>query len=225
MIKLKASSPPCDRSDDPAICIIDDDEELCSSLVNLFKSVGLKATYFTSTQSFIGAKHARNPECLILDVRLPETSGLDFQGELERMGRSIPIVFVTGHGDIPMTVKAMKAGAVEFLTKPVREQDLLDAVRSAIARSKAHQAESSRTARLRDHFETLTPREQQVLKCVAAGMMNKQIASQLGLSEITVKVHRRNMMRKMKANSLADLVRMADCVLPAPQAASPNESR
>lgn len=124
-----------------------------------------------------------------------------------------------------MTVKAMKAGAVEFLTKPVREQDLLDAVRSAMARSKAHRTEASKTALLRDHFATLTSREQQVLKCVAAGMMNKQIASQLGLSEITVKVHRRNMMRKMKANSLADLVRMADCVLAVPEPAFLNENR
>lgn len=225
MIKLKSSRPPCDRGEDSAIGIIDDDEDLCRSLVNLFKSVGLKANYFTSTRSFLDAKHDCNPECLILDVRLPDTSGLDFQGELERMGRSLPIVFVTGHGDIPMTVKAMKAGAVEFLTKPVREQDLLDAVRSAMARGKALKAEEGKTALVRDHFATLTPREQQVLKCVAAGMMNKQIASQLGLSEITVKVHRRNMMRKMNANSLADLVRMADSVLAAPEPVFLNENR
>lgn len=225
MIKLKSSRPPCDRSEDSAIGIIDDDEELCRSLVNLFKSVGLKANYYTSTRSFLEAKHDCNPESLILDVRLPDMSGLDFQAKLEHMGRSIPIIFLTGHGDIPMTVKAMKAGAVEFLTKPVREQDLLDAVRSAMARGKALRMEESKTAVVRGHFATLTPREQQVLKCVATGMMNKQIASQLGLSEITVKVHRRNMMRKMQANSLAELVRMADSVLAAPESAFINENR
>ena len=214
MITYRLARPPIDRDDAPAICIIDDDEDLCLSLVNLFKSVGLKANYFTSTRAFVDAKPVHAPECLVLDVRLPDTSGLDFQSQLERMGRTIPIIFVTGHGDIPMTVKAMKAGAVEFLTKPVREEDLLDAVRSAMARSKAQRSEESRTAQMRDHYATLTAREQEVLKCVAAGMMNKQIASQFGLSEITVKVHRRNMMRKMHAKSLADLVRMADCVLP-----------
>lgn len=217
MIKLRSSRPSSDRVDAPAICIIDDDEDLCLALVNLFKSVDLKATYFTSTKAFLDSKADRNPECLVLDVRLPDTSGLEFQTELERMGRAIPIIFVTGHGDIPMTVKAMKAGAVEFLTKPVREEDLLNAVRSALARSKAHQQECERLASVRSHFASLTSREQEVLKFVAAGLMNKQIAMQLGLSEITVKVHRRNMMAKMGANSLADLVRMADSVLAEPR--------
>ncbi|NWG22884.1 MAG: response regulator transcription factor [Pseudorhodoplanes sp.] len=212
---MTSSRTPIER-DTPPICIIDDDEELCLSLLNLFRSVGLKANYWTSTQAFLKADASCDPKCLILDVRLPDSSGLDFQDELERMGRDIPIIFITGHGDIPMTVRAMKAGAVEFLTKPVREEDLLSAVRAALARSKATEHEAERFASVRSHYASLTSREREVLKYVAAGMMNKQIASRLGLSEITVKVHRRNMMTKMKASSLADLVRMADSVLAAP---------
>lgn len=193
----------------PTICIVDDDESLRDSLSNLFRSVGLQARQFRTAQEFLDDK-SPDLSCLVLDVRLPGMSGLDFQAELEKTGKHIPIVFITGYGDIPMTVKAMKAGAVEFLTKPFREQDLLDAVQVAVERNKTQRQQENQLAGIRKVCALLTAREQQVFKLVAAGLMNKQIAAKLDVSEITVKIHRGNMMRKMGAKSLAELVRMAD---------------
>jgi FixJ family two-component response regulator len=192
------------------VFVVDDDDSLRESLGSLFRSVGLEVRTFASTQAFLRTKLPDAPSCLVLDVRLPGMSGLDFQGELAKSDVHVPIVFMTGHGDIPMTVKAMKAGAVEFLTKPFREQDLLDAVRIGIERSnEGHQKDRS-LAKVRACFDALTPREQEVFALVTNGLMNKQIAGEMDVSEITVKVHRGNVMRKMNARSLADLVRMAD---------------
>jgi FixJ family two-component response regulator len=192
------------------VYVVDDDDSLRESLGSLFRSVGLEVRTFASTQAFLRTKLPDAPSCLVLDVRLPGMSGLDFQGELAKSDIHLPIVFMTGHGDIPMTVKAMKAGAVEFLTKPVREQDLLDAVRVGIERSnEVHQKDRS-LSKIRACYEALTPREQEVFALVTSGMMNKQIAGEMNVSEITVKVHRGNVMRKMSARSLAELVRMAD---------------
>jgi FixJ family two-component response regulator len=192
------------------VFVVDDDDSLRESLGSLFRSVGLEVQTFASTQAFLRTKLPDAPSCLVLDVRLPGMSGLDFQGELAKSDIHLPIVFMTGHGDIPMTVKAMKAGAVEFLTKPFREQDLLDAVRVGIERSnEGHQKDRS-LAKVRASYDALTPREQEVFALVTNGLMNKQIAGEMDVSEITVKVHRGNVMRKMNARSLADLVRMAD---------------
>lgn len=194
----------------PTIYIVDDDDSLRDSLSNLFRSVGLQARQFRSAQDFLEENRPDSSGCLVLDVRLPGMSGLDFQAELERTGAGLPIVFITGYGDIPMSVKAMKSGAVEFLTKPFREQELLDAVQLAVERNKRQRQHHKQLATLRKDFSGLTVREQEVFKLVAAGLMNKQIAADLGVSEITVKIHRGNMMRKMGAKSLAELVRMAD---------------
>jgi FixJ family two-component response regulator len=183
---------------------------LRDSLANLFRSVGLQARLFRSAQEFLEDKRPECSGCLVLDVRLPGMSGLDFQAELDRTGVNLPIVFITGYGDIPMSVKAMKGGAIEFLTKPFREQDLLDAVQVAVERNKVERQHDKQLANLRRQFSRLTIREQEVFRLVAAGLMNKQIAADLGVSEITVKIHRGNMMRKMGAKSLAELVRMAD---------------
>jgi FixJ family two-component response regulator len=200
-----------ERDSRATVYIIDDDEPLRTSLASLFNSVGLNTHLFRSAIEFLDAKlPRRSASCLVLDVRLPGMSGLDFQAELEKAGPHIPIVFITGHGDIPMTVKAMKAGAVEFLTKPFRDQDLLDAVQAALERSRTQDMQERQISCIRQSFCSLTTREQEVLKLVAAGLMNKQIAAELGVSEITVKIHRGNMMRKMRAKSLAELVRMAD---------------
>lgn len=192
------------------VFVIDDDASMRTSLSSLFRSVGLKVEVFDSAADFLKTGRPESASCLVLDVRLPGVSGLDFQTELAKANIRIPIVFITGHGDIPMTVKAMKAGAVEFLTKPFREQDLLDAVRLGLERDRTRRAGEAVVSELRGRFEALTSREQEVMAFVTSGLMNKQIAADLGVSEITVKVHRGNVMRKMGAKSLADLVRMAD---------------
>jgi FixJ family two-component response regulator len=192
------------------VFVIDDDASMRTSLSSLFRSVGLKVEVFDSAADFLKIGRPEAASCLVLDVRLPGVSGLDFQSELAKASIRIPIVFITGHGDIPMTVKAMKAGAVEFLTKPFREQDLLDAVRLGLERDRTRRAGEAIVSELRGRFEALTSREQEVMAFVTSGLMNKQIAADLGVSEITVKVHRGNVMRKMGAKSLADLVRMAD---------------
>jgi FixJ family two-component response regulator len=178
----------------------------------LFRSVGLQVETFAYAPDFLQHKLPDGPRCLVLDVRLPGMSGLDFQSELAKADVDIPIVFMTGHGDIPMTVRAMKAGAVEFLPKPFRDQDMLDAVQNGLERDRNRRKSSGDTSRLKSSFASLTSREQEVMGCVTAGLMNKQIASELGVSEITIKVHRGNVMRKMGAKSLADLVRMADAL-------------
>jgi FixJ family two-component response regulator len=192
------------------VFVIDDDASMRTSLSSLFRSVGLRVEVFDSAADFLKIGRPDAASCLVLDVRLPGVSGLDFQSELAKASIRIPIVFITGHGDIPMTVKAMKAGAVEFLTKPFREQDLLDAVRLGLERDRTRRAGEAVVSELRGRFEALTSREQEVMGFVTSGLMNKQIAADLGVSEITVKVHRGNVMRKMGAKSLADLVRMAD---------------
>jgi FixJ family two-component response regulator len=194
------------------VFVVDDDRPLREALRGLLRSVGLRAEVFASAADFLKLKLPDSPACLVLDVRLPGVSGLDFQAELTKADIRIPIIFITGHGDIPMTVRAMKAGAVEFLTKPFRDQDLLDAVQIALERDRARRAENQALLEVRAHFESLTPREQQVIGFVTAGLMNKQIAAELGVSEITVKVHRGSVMKKMQARSLADLVRMADAL-------------
>jgi FixJ family two-component response regulator len=196
----------------PVVFIVDDDPSLREGLSRLFRSVGLQVETFASAADFLQHKLPDGPRCLVLDVRLPGLSGLDFQTELAKAGVDIPIVFMTGHGDIPMTVRAMKAGAVEFLPKPFRDQDMLDAVQIGIERDRTWRKSAGDASRLKTSFGSLTAREQEVMSCVTAGLMNKQIAGELGVSEITVKVHRGNVMRKMGAKSLADLVRMADAL-------------
>jgi FixJ family two-component response regulator len=197
---------------EPTVFVIDDDADLREALSSLFRSVGLQVKALATAPEFLQIKLPEGPTCLVLDVRLPGLSGLDFQAELTRAKIDIPIVFMTGHGDIPMTVRAMKAGAVEFLPKPFRDQDMLDAVQTGLERDRGRRKNASETAKLKASFDTLTAREQEIMGLVTAGLMNKQIAGQLGVSEITVKVHRGSVMRKMNARSLADLVRMADAL-------------
>ncbi len=194
----------------PVVFVIDDDASMRDALSALCRSIGLKVQTFASAMEFMKSELPNAPSCLVLDVRLPGPSGLDFQSDLANANVHIPIIFITGHGDIPMTVRAMKAGAVEFLTKPFRDQDLLDAVKIALERDLARRERDKTVHELRALFEALTPREQEVIGFVTAGLMNKQIAAELGVSEVTVKVHRGNVMKKMGARSLADLVRMAD---------------
>ena len=194
----------------PVVFVVDDDESLREAWKSLFRSVGLQVEVFASAHQFLQSKLPNAPSCLVLDVRLPGLSGLDFQTDLAKANIHIPIIFITGHGDIPMTVKAMKAGAVEFLTKPFRDQDLLDAIAVALERDKARHAGEKVLSALRTKFETLTPREQEVMACVTGGLLNKQVAAEIGITENTVKVHRGNLTRKMGAKSLAELVRMAD---------------
>lgn len=194
----------------PVVFIVDDDRSVRSSLKFLISSVGLEVESFDSADTFLKRKPPDTPSCLVLDVRLPGLSGLDFQCELAARNIRIPIVFITGHGDIPMSVRAMKAGAVEFLTKPFRDQDLLDAVRIALERDRTRREQERELTDLRRRFDSLTPREQEVISLVVSGMLNKQIADQLGTAENTVKVQRSRAMEKMNAQSLADLVRMME---------------
>lgn len=192
------------------VFVIDDDESIRQALRSLIRSVGLEVETFASAHEFLERARPDGPACLILDVRMPGVSGLDLQRDLGESNIHIPIIFITGHGDIPMSVRAMKAGAVEFLTKPFRDQDLLDAIQQALERDKRARAQEADTAELHQRYESLTPRESEVFGLVVKGLLNKQIALQLGISEITIKLHRRQVMEKMRADSLADLVRMAE---------------
>jgi FixJ family two-component response regulator len=192
------------------VFVVDDDASVRDSLKNLIRSVGLGAELFASAQEFLRSKRPDVPGCLVLDVRLPGLSGLDLQRRMAEAGLQIPIIFVTGHGDIPMTVRAMKAGAVEFLTKPFRDQDLLDAIQQALERDRKARDQRAEIEEMRSRFASLTPREREVMARVVAGLLNKQIGAELGTSETTVKIHRHQVMEKMGAGSLPELVRMAD---------------
>jgi len=195
---------------DPTVFVIDDDKAIRSAIKNLLESIGLRAEVFSTPREFLKAEPRDKPGCLVLDVRMPGASGLDFQRELAKAKVEIPVIFITGHGDIPMSVQAMKAGAVDFLTKPFRDQDLLDAIQKAIGRDQARRQQETEGVDIRNRFNSLTPREREVMSLVVAGLLNKQVASQLGTSETTAKIHRGQVMRKMQAHSLPDLVRMSE---------------
>jgi FixJ family two-component response regulator len=208
-----ARSPIVSRmSEAPIVHIIDDDESMRMVLDSLLRSVGLRTLTYASVKAFLDAPRLDTAGCLVLDVRMPGIGGLDFQSQLAELGIHLPVILMTGYGDVPMSVRGMKAGAVDFLTKPFRDQDMLDAIAVAIKRDQARRVTDAEEGRLRERFATLSPREQQVLQRVAAGKMNKQVAGDLALSEITVKIHRGAAMRKMGARTLADLVRMAEAL-------------
>lgn len=194
---------------EPVVFVIDDDASVREALKNILRSVSLKAEVFSSAEEFLASEPTSAPSCLILDVRLPGLGGLDLQRQLVETGHATPIVFITGHGDIPMSVRAIKAGAVDFLTKPFREQDLIDAVRQALERNREKRTREAETTRLRQRYASLTSRERDVLRLILRGRINKQIAAEIGLSEPTVKLHRSRLMDKMGANSLAELIQMA----------------
>ena len=202
----KASDEP------PVVQIVDDDDSLRQGLAILLRSVGLKARTYNSTQEFLQSDCLEAPGCIVLDIRLPGMSGLDFQEQLAGLGIRLPVILMTGHGDIPMSVRAMKAGAVDFLPKPFRDQDMIDAVTVAINRDRAQREKEGQSMAIVDRYATLSPREREVMALVTAGKLNKQVAGELGLSEVTVKIHRGAAMRKMGAHSLVDLVRMADAL-------------
>jgi FixJ family two-component response regulator len=210
--KRTTSPPDIAANQESIVFVIDDDEGMRMALVNLFESVDLKVEVFSSALELLQNRPPDVPSCLVLDIRLPGLSGLDLQSELAKANIHIPIIFMTGHGDIPMSVKAMKGGAVDFLTKPFREQDMLDAVMLAIERDRKRREAETSVSALRSLFETLTEREREIFALVAEGLMNKQIAGQIGIAEITVKIHRGRVMKKMGAKSLADLVRMAEAM-------------
>ena len=203
-------TPIIRSTDNPIVYVVDDDPDVRGGLRDVLQSVGLKVEVFGSAAEWLANKLPEQVSCLVLDVRLPGLSGLDLQAELAAAQIKVPVIFITGHGDIPMTVKAMKAGAMEFLTKPVREQDLLDAVRAALDRDRSRREYDQEIHELRTRFGALSTRERQIMALVTSGLMNKRIAGEIGLSEVTVKVHRHNVMKKLGARSLADLVRIAD---------------
>ncbi|AND93351.1 MULTISPECIES: response regulator transcription factor [Bradyrhizobium] len=211
MTRPNQAQPPTQPSS-ATVIIVDDDAGIRASLDSLFRSVGLETRLFGSPAELLGGSLPGGPGCIVLDVRLPGVSGLDLQSQLVRQGISYPIIFMTGHGDIPMSVRAMKAGAVDFLSKPFRDQDMLDAVTAALERDAQHRAEAATKEDIRAQYGTLTAREREVMGHVTAGLMNKQVAALIGLSEITVKIHRGNVMRKMGVRSLADLVRKAEAL-------------
>jgi len=194
----------------PTVFIVDDDRGMRQAIQDLVESVGLRAEAYATGQEFLRRQRTSDPSCLVLDVRLPQMSGLDFQRQLADTGMQIPIIFITAHGDIPMSVRALKSGAVEFLTKPFRDQDLLDAIQQALQRDSAARAQQTEIHALEQRFQSLTVREREVMTLVVSGMLNKQIAAELGASEATVKIHRGHVMEKMQAGSIVELVRMAD---------------
>jgi len=208
----RPKSAPAKETGKPTVLVVEDDESVRGALANLFQSVGLDVKLFGSAAEMLQGGLPASASCLVLDVRLPGLSGLDFQAELAKTSTRIPIIFMSGHGDVPMTVLAMKGGAVDFLTKPFRDQDMLDAVFAAIERDRKRREAQSITSNLQTRFETLTPREREIFALVSSGLMNKQIAAELGLAEITVKIHRGHITRKMGAKSLAELVRQAEAL-------------